>query len=151
MGASSSNNLGNSGFGNSDDDYGFSSFSTASDSAADTTRKNDINSLYQKLEEYYNENGSYPNEPISSFNASELFPGIDSDALIDENGNDILVNFDDSIYIINYPYPDSTNQYVLTLYGEGCDGFSGDTSCQSYTLAGYQATGFIDYVKSSLN
>ena len=43
-------------------------FQGAQAKGRDTVRKNDINSLYQKLEEYYNENGSYPGSALASSN-----------------------------------------------------------------------------------
>jgi type II secretory pathway pseudopilin PulG len=57
-------------------------FQGAQSKGRDTVTKNDINSVYQKLEEYSNNYGSYP----ASFTA-ETFPGIDSSALIDNNGD----------------------------------------------------------------
>jgi type II secretory pathway pseudopilin PulG len=59
-----------------------SNFQGAQSKGRDTVARNDINSTYQKLEEYYNENGLYP----VKFTA-ETFPGIDAGALIDESGN----------------------------------------------------------------
>ena len=72
-------------------------FQGAQAKGRDTVRKNDINSLYQKLEEYYNENGSYINESITVANASTLFPGIDEGAVTDEDGTIIDTQFTDGL------------------------------------------------------
>src|SRR6187402_2061674 len=62
----------------------------------DTVRQNDINSMYQKLEEYYNDNpdgqGTYPTETFSV----ALFPGIDEGAFDDPAGNPVAQTSIDS-------------------------------------------------------
>lgn len=63
----------------------FSNFSTAQTKSYDTERKNDINALYQKLEEYYNENGDYPTADAVKNKYETIFPGIDVEAFIDPN------------------------------------------------------------------
>jgi Type II secretion system (T2SS), protein G len=52
-------------------------------SARDVERKNDINSIYQKLEEYYNDNGDYPTEEAMTINYDQKLPGLDPEALTD--------------------------------------------------------------------
>ena len=65
----------------------FSNFSGAQSKANDTLTKNDINSIFQKLEEHYNENGEYPTVEEVVYESEENLPGIDSEALYDINGN----------------------------------------------------------------
>ncbi len=62
-------------------------FQGAQAKGRDTVRKNDINSIYQKLEEYYNENGAYPSTVV----AADL-PGIDAESLNDPDGTAIVAN-----------------------------------------------------------
>ncbi len=66
-----------------------SNFQGAQSKASDTERKNDINSIYQKLEEHYNEWGEYPtiNEVVQEYD--QQLPGIDPEALVDPNGKNI--------------------------------------------------------------
>ncbi len=52
----------------------------------DTERKNDINSIYQKLEYHYNEYGEYPTIDELVLNSEENLPGIDQEVFIDPNG-----------------------------------------------------------------
>ena len=142
----------NSGVNTNNDSFGSGSgsFFSSADPQADTIIKTDINSLYQKLEEYYNENGGYPNEAINSSNATSIFSGIDSGALVDDNGNEITVTFEDDFFYSTFPDPSKSNQYALVMYGEGCDGLGGPELCSGYILSGYQSNG-INYVKYSLN
>lgn len=135
-------------------------FQGAQAKGRDTVRKNDINSLYQKLEEYYNENGSYINEAITTANASTLFPGIDEGAVTDEDGKLIQTVFTDNATTPTAIVVDNTSadptigaEYELALYGAGCaDGNTGNL-CVKYELAAYQETtdGNAPYTKSSLN
>lgn len=67
----------------------FNNYSGAQAKASDTERKNDINSLYQKLEEHFNEYGEYPTLNELVLNPEENLPGLDPEALIDPNGNRI--------------------------------------------------------------
>jgi type IV pilus assembly protein PilA len=127
-------------------------FQGAQAKGRDTVRKNDINSLYQKLEEYYNENGSYINEAITLANASTLFPGIDSGALTDEDGGIIETTFSTSTNTA--PTPSVSNnsgeEYELALWGSA-ECASGGT-CTKYVLAAFQETDIANpHIKSSLN
>ena len=132
-------------------------FQGAQAKGRDTTRKSDINSIYQKLEEYYNENGGYPNEAITIANAKTLFPGIDEGAVTYEasDGTDTAVSmtFDDSATLVTVPDPDDTTEYVLAMYGLGCDGTTVANRCASYRITSYQEVndGGADYVRNSLN
>ena len=67
----------------------FANFTGAQTKGRDTERKNDINSIYQKLEEHYNENGYYPSKDSVINNGIQIFPGIDSEAFVDPKGNKI--------------------------------------------------------------
>ena len=62
-------------------------FQGAQAKARDTQRITDINNIHSKLEEYYNENGAYP----QTFTAA-TFPGIDSGSLTDADGTSIVIN-----------------------------------------------------------
>ncbi len=64
-----------------------STFGGTQAKARDTERKNDINSIYQKLEEHHNENGEYPTEKELVEEYDTQLPGIDQLALVDPNGN----------------------------------------------------------------
>ncbi len=123
-------------------------FQGAQAKGRDTVRKSDINSLYQKLEEYYNENGTYPNVAVTSANASTLFPGIDAEAVKDADGDDISTTFTNST-TAPVPNPDTNTEYILGLYGTGCVSTG---TCDKYVLSGFQETDTAnDYNKNSLN
>ncbi len=68
----------------------FSNFSGTQSQASDTASKTDINAIFQKLEEHYNEYGEYPTVDEVIYESEETFPGIDSEALYDINGD--LIN-----------------------------------------------------------
>jgi type II secretory pathway pseudopilin PulG len=105
-----------------------SNYSGAQSKAEDTVRKNDINSIYQKLEEYYNENGDYPTADAVQKNYETIFPGINPEAFIDPN--DIRIN-------------------------EGGDYTYTPTSCTALGCANYTLSTKLDseepYTKTSLN
>ncbi len=105
----------------------FTNFQGAQSKAQDTVTKNDINSVYQKLEEFYNENGFYPLEQDMITSGSSLFPGIDSEALIDDNGNKI-------------------NEGIYSYKTEECS----IVGCARYTLSAELKDGST-YTKVSLN
>jgi hypothetical protein len=130
----------------SNNDISFSSV----DSQNDTNVKNDINSLHTELEVYYNENGGYPNEAMSSSTAESIFGDVDTTIFVDENGNEIEVAFENDNFYSGFPEPNKTTNYGLLLYGEGCDGLGSTELCSSYVLSGYQSNG-LNYVKYSLN
>lgn len=125
-------------------------FQGAQAKGRDTTRKSDINSLYQKLEEYYNENGGYPDGALST----ALFPGIDAGALTDAD-NVAITYTGGFITSTTAPTPAPTNtggEYVYAAYGcttAGAQSTVGAT-CTKYTLASYLEREAI-YRKSSLN
>jgi prepilin-type N-terminal cleavage/methylation domain-containing protein len=125
-------------------------FQGAQAKGRDTVRKNDINSLYQKLEEYYNENGNYINTAITTANAATLFPGIDGGAVTDEDGGVIQTTFSTST--TTAPTPTVTNtsgeEYELALWGDALCASGG--TCTKYVLAAFQEKD-VDYTKASLN
>lgn len=106
----------------------FANFQGAQSKGQDTVSKNDINSIYQKLEEHYNENGEYPTIEELKEEYTEVFPGIDKEALYDNN--DKFIN-DGSDY--TYEPTDCTA-----------------TGCQTYSLSASLSTGDT-YTKSALN
>jgi len=122
----------------------------------DTVRTNDINSVYSKLEERYNDEGFYLSEEITAANVTTLFPGIDAEAVTDEEGDVITTTFTDGLTApapeANGDNTDGTNQYILSLYGEGC---ASGSECDKYVLSAYQETNDAgpgnNYVKQSLN
>ena len=66
-----------------------SNYSGAQAQASDVERKNDINSVYQKLEEHFNEYGEYPTVDELVLNSEENLPGIDPESLVDPSGKRI--------------------------------------------------------------
>ena len=106
----------------------FSNFGAAQTKSNDVERKADINALYQKLEEYFNENGDYPTVDAVSSKYETIFPGIDIEAFVDPNGNRINEGGD-------YTYTPSN----CTAIG-----------CAEYTLSA-QLEAEDPYTKQSLN
>ena len=64
----------------------FANFQSAQSKAIDTERKTDINAVYVKLEEHYNEHGDYPTEKELTKESEDQLPGLDPEALVDPNG-----------------------------------------------------------------
>lgn len=106
-----------------------SNFQGAQQKGRDTVAQNDINSMYVKLEEFYNENGDYPTENEFKEQGASLFPGIDFEALIDNNGV--------KIFETGSTYYYSPAQCSVT-------------GCQSYELGANLETE-PPYIKKSLN
>lgn len=123
-------------------------FQGAQAKGRDTVRKNDINSLYQKMEEYYNENGSYINTAITIANASTLFPGIDGGAVTDEDGTVIETTFSTATATAPTPSVANTGEYELALWGDAACASAG--TCTKYVLASFQEKA-ATYTKTSLN
>ncbi|HMT19023.1 MAG TPA: type II secretion system protein [Candidatus Saccharibacteria bacterium] len=126
-------------------------FQGAQAKGRDTVRKNDINSIYQKLEEYYNENGGYPDGNLST----TVLAGIDAEALNDADGTAITYT-GGFITSTTAPTltPANTNEYIYAAYGcttAGAQSTVGAT-CTKYVLASYleRETGN-KYQKTSLN
>jgi len=124
-------------------------FQGAQAKGRDTVRKNDINSVYQKLEEFYNENGSYPNSDLSA----ATFPGIDAGALTDSDGTAMVSTFAISA-TPTVPTLTTTNEYVYVAYGDGTAGSCVEDAvgdgCLKYTLATFLERES-QYQKASLN
>ncbi len=114
----------------------------------DTVRNSDINAVFTKLEEYYTNNqNQYPvGTAVTSANASTVFPGIDPQSVVDEDGDDVSVTYTDSATAPT-PDPDTDTEYILAFYGSGCDNTA---PCEKYVLATFQETGD-DILKNSLN
>lgn len=129
-------------------------FQGAQAKGRDTVRKNDINSLYQKLEEYYNENGSYINTAVTAANASTLFPGIDGGAVTDEDGLVIETTFSTATAtaptpsVANVSADATSDEYELALWGDALCASGG--TCTKYVLAAFQEKA-ATYSKTSLN
>lgn len=120
-------------------------FQGAQAKGRDTVRKNDINSLYQKLEEYYNENGGYPDSTLSA----ATFPGIDAEALVDADGATITSTFTNSGTAPTLTQT-NTNEYAYAAY-DGCDTATPTgSSCGKYVLATFLERE-AQYQKTSLN
>lgn len=85
----------------------------------DNQRVNDINTIYSKLETYFNENDSYP----STFTSQDLF-GIDENVLKDPEGRLIVIHgsVDNATAAQAVPSPDesSASDYLYIPYPYGC-------------------------------
>ncbi len=140
-------------------------FQGAQAKGRDTVRKNDINSVYQKLEEFYNENGGYPDGNLDGTVAigvngatvastDPVFPGIDAGALTDADNVGITYT---GGFITGTtaptPAPGPTGgEYVYAAYGcttAGAQAPVGAT-CQKYVLAA-NLEKESQYNKTSLN
>jgi prepilin-type N-terminal cleavage/methylation domain-containing protein len=140
-------------------------FQGAQAKGRDTVRKNDINSVYQKLEEFYNENGGYPDGALDGDVAQGIngaaadgdqvvFPGIDTGALTDEDGAGFQYAFSTDVAEAAPAIPGNTDEYIYSAYG--CAGASAVTpfvgaTCAKYHLAAHQEQDANGYRKSSLN
>jgi type II secretory pathway pseudopilin PulG len=102
-------------------------FSNAQSRGNDIVAKNDINSIYQKLEEHYNEYGEYPTQREVTEEYDQTLPGLDPEALIDEEGKII-------------------NEGTYSYEPQGCQA----TGCLTYTLSATLEDGS-NYSKQSLN
>lgn len=105
----------------------FSNFASTQVKATDVERKNDVNSIYQKLEEHYNEYGWYPTVEELSLYPEDSLPNLDPEALVDPDGN----RLQDGGY---------------TYLPEYCSALG----CQHYKLTAELADGS-PYTKTSLN
>jgi len=139
-------------------------FQGAQAKGRDTVRTSDINSVYQKLEEFYNENGGYPDGALDGTVAVgvneadvtgdiEVLPGIDEGALTDEDGTLIVESFATTDTLTEPALPDTTDEYVYSAYG--CDAATATTdvgaSCDKYYLATFLEREEDGYRKVSLN
>jgi len=143
-------------------------FQGAQAKGRDTVRTSDMNSIYQKLEEFYNENGGYPDGDLTGTVAAgvneaatdggeDVFPGIDAGALEDEDGVAITSTFvtSDPTGAITVPTATSTSEYAY-VGGECASATAVATTligatCGKYTLASFQERDTAGYTKVSLN
>ncbi len=139
-------------------------FQGAQAKGRDTVRKNDINSVYQKLEEFYNENGGYPDGDLAGTvavgvnNATAVgtvavFPGIDSGALIDNEGAGIVETFSTAATLAQPTLPGNTNEYLYAAYGCTAAVAQSDVgfSCAKYHLASFLEQESAGWRKAGLN
>ena len=124
-------------------------FQGAQAKGRDTVRKSDINSIYQKLEEYYNENGGYPDGNLST----TVFPGMDAEALLD--ADDTAIGYTGGFITSTtapVPAPTNTVEYVYAAYG--CT-TAGAQSPVGFTCTKYVVATFLEkesvYTKDGLN
>ena len=128
-------------------------FQGAQAKARDAQRKTRLNSVYGKLEEFYNNNTGYPDGVLSQV----VLPGIDANALLSNDNSTTAIT---QTYQIATTAPTVTTsvttgaQYAYAAYG--CTAAVAQSpvgsSCAKYILRTYlekDATGF--YSKSSLN
>ena len=142
-------------------------FQGAQAKGRDTVRTSDINSIYQKLEEFYNENGGYPDGALDGTVAQgvnnaeaaggeDVLPGIDEGALTDEDGTTIVSSFATTDAPATITIPGATDpEYNYNAYN--CDGATAVASgsigatCEKYTLATFLEREDEGYTKVSLN
>lgn len=118
--------------------------------AHDAQRRADLNSIYQKLEEYFNENNGYPSKTLSS----DLLLGIDAESLKDTNGK--AINQTDAVSdstVPESPYTKGTSptisEYTYAPYE--CSTQGGELLCNKYMLFGWYEQEDSLYSKASLN
>ena len=128
-------------------------FQGAQAKARDTQRRTDINNIHAKLEEFYNEEGGYPNEDLTA----TLLAGIDTEALIDADGgtNQIEETFTTSTTAPT-PSVDNDNEYEYAAYG--CDSATAVTHvdpvvqfCDKYVMRTFLEKDTNGFTKNSLN
>ena len=90
----------------------FNNYTGTQAQASDIERKNDINSIYQKLEEHHNEYGEYPTRDELLLNSEENLPGLDPEALVDPNGK--RINNGDYAYLPDDCTAIGCGKYVLS-------------------------------------
>lgn len=122
-------------------------FQGAQAKGRDTVRKSDINSIYQKLEEFYNEKGGYPDVALTE----TVLPGIDVGAFQDpkQTGSQTLTsNINTTTVPTGTVAIPTSDGYVYNGYS--CTGTTGST-CAKYTLATRLEKDTAGYSKVSLN
>lgn len=93
----------------------------------DKERQSDIDTLHSRLEEYYQEHGSYPSAVTTT-----VFPPLDPTVLVAPNGNTIKNNAPVANQFAARNTPDPTlsgDQYTYTAYPSGCA-----NNCVGYIL-----------------
>ena len=139
-------------------------FQGAQAKGRDTVRTSDMNSVYQKLEEFYNENGGYPDGALDGTVAvgvneaeatgtTDVLPGIDEGALTDEDGTLIVETFATADTLTEPDLPDTTDEYIYSAYG--CDSATATTdvgaTCDKYYIATFLEREDDGFRKISLN
>lgn len=99
-------------------------FQGAQAKARDTQRVTDVNNIHSKLEEYYNENGGYPNAMAAS-----NFPGIDAESLNDPDGDAIAVTEKANTGAADPAAPTNDAEYQYIVWPTGCT-----NNCTGYKL-----------------
>ncbi len=124
-------------------------FQGAQAKARDVQRKTKINSIYGKLEEYYNTNGGYPDGALST----TVLPGIDTAALTDSNGAAITYT-GGFITSATAPTPTVTSAAQFNYQAYSCTTAGAQATvgatCLKYVVSTYQEKA-ATYTKNSLN
>lgn len=126
-------------------------FQAAKAKERDTQRVNDINTVYSRLEAYYNTQNSYP----STFTAKDL--GAEEDDLKDPRGKMITIHAPVEGALaaqqVASPSATSASNYLYVPYPAGCT--TKANNCQGYILKSYiekpTTTTPNPYVKVGLN
>lgn len=111
--------------------------------ARDTERTTDINALHTQYEVYYNDNGYYPTFAVAA--AAANFPGLDTEALNDPNGNGLNNGAVPAVNSTDNGYYYQANNPV------GCDNAAPATQCVDYTLGVVKESDGTQHLKNSLN
>lgn len=125
-------------------------FQGAQAKARDSQRKTDINAMHAQLENYHNENGSYP----TTFDETVL-AGLDAEAMNDPDGDTITRSGVTATAepATTYTATEPTgSEYTYAAYG--CSGTGTTDTCSSYVLYSWLENGgstFAPYKKASLN
>ncbi len=101
--------------------------------ARDSKRVSDINSIQTKLEEYYNENGSYP----AAVNTTDI-KGLDAGALKDPRGNALSntgPSADAAAATTAAAVDATTHNYAYSAYPATCTTAAND--CTGFVLKSY--------------
>ena len=124
-------------------------FQGAQAKARDVQRKTRINSVHSKLEEYYNNNGGYPDGTLTS----ALLGGIDAAALTDSGGTAIAYT-GGFITSATAPALTVTNAVQFNYAAYSCTTAGAQSTvgatCAKYILGTYQEKAST-YTKNSLN
>ncbi len=101
-------------------------FQGAQAKARDTQRVTDINGIHSKLEEFFNENGGYP----QTFTTT-TFPGTDESMLRSADNEAIVINaaVADETAADAVAAPTNDNEYLYVAYPTGCA-----NDCTGYVL-----------------
>ena len=81
----------------------------------DEVRKNDIESIYRKLEDYHAKNGFYPASDVSA----DMFPDLNPEVFKDSDGVSVVSSFNASEP--SAPKLTTTNEYLYVAYGDGSE------------------------------